>query len=635
MRKLTIIFLLLPLITSLTINAENWPFPQDTPQSETLDVGLAGDMPVDISRFLLANGPLDAALSPDGINIAYTSRVTGLEQLWVMPAKGGQPRQLTFGNGISFFTWHPDSQTLLYGADNDGDEREAYFLISLDGLKENLILPSSKAYREFGDFNPSGTQFTYASTERNGRDFDLYVHDIAKQSSSLIYQAEFGFYPDAWRPGTNQILVTQTRGEDANNLYSLTLGSNKLTTLFKPQIAAAFEDMVWLKDGSGFYFTANQHGEMKQIQFYDMTHQQATLIASADYDLEDLALCNSDNFLVWTENQNGFEQLYSLDRASKVSRRIEMPQGAYSLSCSDNAQLLVKVSSSQTPSDLILVDLAKLTQQRVLEANLAGINRATLKAPKVITFKARDGVQVQGLLYLPGNTGDQLPPVVVDIHGGPTAQSKPVWQPLTQYLVGKGIAVLDINVRGSTGFGKTYARLDNQEKRLDSVRDLVDALAWMKDDGRVDANRAAAIGGSYGGYMVNAVMGAYPDAFAAGASFVGVADWVKALRDASPGLKASDLIEYGDIREPKWQTFYANNSPINTVDKITAPMFFQHGVNDPRDPVTESDTMVKALRKKNIPVTYLRFDDEGHSISKLENRVIFYRQLAAFLEQHL
>ena len=143
------------------------------------------------------------------------------------------------------------------------------------------------------------------------------------------------------------------------------------------------------------------------------------------------------------------------------------------------------------------------------------------------------------------------------------------------------------------------------------------------------------MGGSYGGYMVNAVMGLYPDVFKAGASFVGVSNWVRALQTASPALKASDRIEYGDISDPKWQAFYEQNSPINTVDKITAPMFFEHGVNDPRDPVTESDEMVKVLREKNIPVTYLRFPDEGHSVSKMKNRIIFYRELARFLEQHL
>lgn len=632
-RNLILVFIGFSFTTFL--QAAEWPYPQDTPEFEALDVGLAGDSPVDISRYLLANGPLSAAMSADGKYIAYSTRITGLRQLWILSVSGGQARQLTFGNGISFFRWHPNSQTLLYGADNNGDEREAYYSISTDGLKETKVLTSSNAFREFGAFNQQGTQFTYASTERNGRDFDLYVHDLTSNRSKMIYQAEFGFFPDAWRPGSNQILVTQARGEDANNLYILDTESSEMVTIFKPKIAAAYEDMYWLKDGSGFYFTANQNGEMKQIQFYDVKSAETKVIAAADFDLENVILCAEDRYLVWTENQNGFYQLHLLDKKSNTRQQLNIRPGTYSLSCSKSGQLAVKINGPDTPGELVKINLKNFTQQSLLKANMAGIDVKSITFPQVVNFASRDGIQLQGMLYLPEKVGTALPPVVIDIHGGPTAQSKASWQPLAQYLTGKGVAVLDINVRGSTGFGKTYARLDNQEKRLDSVRDLVDALAWLKADGRVDASRAAATGGSYGGYMVNAVMGAYPDAFAAGASFVGVADWVKALQDASPGLKASDLIEYGDIREAKWQKFYAENSPINTVNKIKAPMFFQHGVNDPRDPVTESDMMVKALRKKNIDVTYLRFEDEGHSISKLENRVIFYRKLATFLEQHL
>jgi dipeptidyl aminopeptidase/acylaminoacyl peptidase len=190
-------------------------------------------------------------------------------------------------------------------------------------------------------------------------------------------------------------------------------------------------------------------------------------------------------------------------------------------------------------------------------------------------------------------------------------------------------------VRGSTGFGKTFARLDNREKRLDSVRDLVDTVAFLTRDGRVDTNRIAVMGGSYGGYMVNAVLGSYPGVFDAGVSMVGVSDWVRALQEASPALKASDRIEYGDIRQERWQTFYRENSPINLVEDIQVPLLVQHGANDPRDPVSESDRFVTAVRDAEGQVEYLRFPDEGHSLTKQSNRVIFYRRMADFLERHL
>jgi len=204
-----------------------------------------------------------------------------------------------------------------------------------------------------------------------------------------------------------------------------------------------------------------------------------------------------------------------------------------------------------------------------------------------------------------------------------------------QYLLDRGIAVFQPNVRGSTGFGRTYVTLDDREKRLDSVRDLVDMLAHFEDDPRISAERAAVRGGSYGGYMVNAVLAEYPDAFAAGVSLFGVADWVTALEVASPALKASDRIEYGDISKPRWREFYQTNSPINKADRIRVPVLYSHGAMDPRIDIAETETMVKALRAVGIDAPFIRIPDEGHGWRKLNNRLFYFRREAGFLLENL
>jgi len=623
--------------SNIATASEKWPYPQDTPKATTVSIGMASDRPIDISRFLLARGPIDAKLNNDASQLAYISDVTGNRQIWVMPVNGIQAQQLTYGNGISRYYWHPDGKQILYSADNNGDERTAYYLITIDGKSEQIVLAHSDEYRAFGAFDADGKRFSYASTERNGRDFDLYLYDFSTKSSKMIYQSEFGFYPSNWRPETNQLLMTEQRGEDANNVYLLDSDSGEAKVLFKPEISADIKSFTWNKKGDGFYFSSNLDAEMNKVMYYDVKSGHTDIIVEHQFNLEKVKLCHSDRYLVWVVNDNGYDQLNVMDLTSQTQREVPLHKGVYDISCSSISKTMsVLVSSHDSPGTIYLVDLNSLKAISQVQPDLAGINDNELIPPKVINFQARDGIMLQGLLYVPINIKKGLlPPLVVDVHGGPSSQAKPNWQPLTQYLLGKGIAVLDINVRGSTGFGKTYSNLDNQTKRLNSVTDLVDALTWLKRDGQVDANRAAVMGGSYGGYMVNAVMGAFPKAFKAGASFVGVADWVRALETASPELKASDLIEFGDINQEKWQSFYANNSPINTVYKIEAPMFFEHGVNDPRDPVLESDSMVKALRKNNVPVKYLRFDDEGHSINKVSNRVFFYRELAVFLEKHL
>ncbi|MEM9058134.1 MAG: prolyl oligopeptidase family serine peptidase, partial [Pseudomonadota bacterium] len=355
------------------------------------------------------------------------------------------------------------------------------------------------------------------------------------------------------------------------------------------------------------------------------------------HDVDDVALTTDGRYLAWLTNEGGYSKLHAVDRESGARVATpQLPAGVYGIGFARSAPVLsIRVTAPAVPGDVYAWTVNNGTLSHPVRSTLGGLDSATFVAPTSVTFPARDGVTVQGLLYMPTVEGDERVPVVIDVHGGPTAQARPTFAATTQYLVNKGIAVFDINVRGSTGFGKTYARLDNQEKRLDSVRDLVDAVAFLRRDPRLNADRVAVMGGSYGGYMVNAVVGAYPDVFAAGASFVGVSDWVRALEEASPGLKASDRIEYGDITEPRWQKFYKENSPINNAHRIKVPMFFSHGVNDPRDPVTESDRIVKTIRDNGGEVTYLRFPDEGHSISKQPNRVAFNRALAAFLEANL
>lgn len=629
-------------LTATSINAmadaEPWPYPEDTPVIEPVAVGLAGENPADIVRYLLANGALRASLSPDGQQVAFSSRITGEPQLWLVDANGGWPNQLTFGTGISFFAWAPDGKHIAVGRDANGNERDGYYLIDTLGQKESELLPQSDAFRRFGMFSKDGNEIVFASTERNGTDFDIYMFDIAKQQQRRIYEASFGFFPASWQPDGDLILVDETRGEDGNDVHLLDVRTGRIEALFEPEISAAYSDYAWLPDGSGFYLSTNQDREFSGLAFYDLEKKTLTWVVTPDADVENVTLSGDGRYLAYTTNNDGFSTLHAWDRANdKPIATPRLTVGVYGVEFASAASALrISITGPSTPGDVHVWHVEKNVLKKPVQSSLAGLTASHFVTPTSIRFKARDGVTLQGLLYLPVVTSDApTPPLVVNVHGGPTAQARPSFRPQLQYLVNNGIAVLDVNVRGSTGFGKTYARLDNQEKRLDSVRDLADTVAFLANDPRINGNRVAVMGGSYGGYMVNAVLGSYPGVFDAGVSMVGVSDWVRALQQASPGLKASDRIEYGDIREPRWQAFYKDNSPINNAENIDVPLLVSHGVNDPRDPVTESDRIVETVRQSGGEVTYLRFPDEGHSLSKQPNRVAFYRTMADFLEKTL
>jgi len=623
-------------LTAGAVEPAPWDEPGDIPRIEPVSVGLAGGKPADIVRYLMARGALQAAISPDGERIAFSYRVTGEPQLWVVDAAGGWPTQLTFGNGIRQFRWAPGGEDLLVTRDTDGDEREGYYLLSADGTREKEVLPPSDAFRTFGMFDDAGERILFASTERNGRDFDLYVTELASNETRMVYEGSFGFYARAWQPGGDLIIVDEVRGENSNDVHLLDLSTGEMRRLFHPEEPSYHGAYQWLRDGSGFYMATNNGRDFKGLALAKLKTETVDFLVTPDVDVERVALSGDQRYLAWTENHDGYSRLRVQDLTTgSLVPSAAFPEGVYRIEFARRApRLMVGVTAPAVPGDVYVWDIATDAVNRPVESSLAGLDPESFVAPESLRYTAQDGEELHGFLYRPRSADGDVP-VVVRVHGGPTAQSRPTFRGQIQYLVNNGIAVFDVNVRGSTGFGKRYQNLDNREKRLDSVRDLVDTVAFLKTLPGIDGGRAAVMGGSYGGYMVNAVLGAYPGVFVAGASFVGVSDWVRALEEAAPALKASDRIEYGDIREERWQDFYAENSPINNAHKINVPLLVEHGVNDPRDPVTESDRIVKTVRENGGEVTYLRFPDEGHSVSKQPNRVAFARALMKFLDTHL
>ncbi|MEQ5788873.1 S9 family peptidase [Erythrobacter sp. NFXS35] len=614
------------------------------PDKGDITIGRAGDYPADIARYLLASGPGAANLSPDGKTIAFSWDITGESELWVMPAEGGQPRQVTFKTGVRAPVWTPDGSRLFYSADRDGNEQPGYFAITADGAQESEVLPAARGdFRTFGDFAADGS-FIYASTARGAGVFDIYRGTL-DGTSELIVESELGLYASSISPDGKYVLITESVGAAADNLYLLDLATKEMTTISKPPVEERADHSMggfeWWPNGEGFYFSTNLDREYATLAFYSLASRTFERVFESESDVENLTLCGpgkGGSYLYWTQNNDGFDSLHGWHTVEKRPIPMpELPEGNYSLDCEADGQLLIRVSGWQTPGELWMTDPIEGTAQKVFAANLAGLDPARLVRPQVVRYTARDGVELQGLLYLPegAGAGEDAPPVLFSVHGGPSGQSQATFDPVAQYHVARGVAVFESNVRGSTGLGRTYEQLDDRENRLDSIRDLVDLKAGLAADGLIDGGRAAVMGGSYGGYAVNAVLAEYPGEFAAGVSLFGVADWITGLEVASPALKAADRIEFGDITEERWREFYRVNSPIRKADAITVPVLYSHGVMDPRIDIYETEVMVKTLRANGVPAPFIRIPDEGHGWRKLSNQLFYYRQQAEFIEQQL
>jgi len=614
------------------------------PDGGGITIGRAGDSPADIARYLLASGPGAANLSPDGETIAFSWDITGQSELWVMPSGGGQPQQITFKTGVRAPVWTPDGSRLFYSADRDGNEQPGYFALTPDGKSESVVLPAARGdFRRFGDFAADGS-FIYASTARGTGVFDIY-RGTMEGESELLVESRLGLSARSISPDGKYALVTETVGEDADNLFLLDLARRELNTISKPPVedraSHSLGGFEWTPDSTGFYFSTNRDREFGTLAFYNLEAGSFERVFETESDVEGLELCGTGplgSYLYWTQNEDGFDTLRGWDVVEKRAITMpDLPEGQYALDCEGDGDLLIRVNGWKTPGELWMTNPMEGVAKKVFAANLAGLDTDSLVRPKVVRYPARDGVELQGLLYLPegAGTGENAPPVLFSVHGGPSGQSGATFDAVAQYHVARGVAVFEPNVRGSTGLGRTYSTLDDRENRLDSVRDLVDLKDALASDGLIDGGRAAVMGGSYGGYAVNAVLAEFPGEFAAGVSLFGVADWVTALEIASPALKAADRIEYGDITEKKWRDYYTVNSPIRKADQITVPVLYSHGVKDPRIDIYETEVMVKTLRANGVAAPFIRIPDEGHGWRKLSNQLFYYRKQAEFIEEQL
>lgn len=622
--------------TEETSTTEN-NFEGDIPQPVSTKISLAGSDQPDIVRYLKVQGSYSPALSPDGEWVAYRSRLTGEPQLWVTEtAQLSAPQQITYGNSVTFHTWRPGHDEILYATDKEGNEREGYYLVNRDGTQERELLAPSDAFRFFGNFNKDGSKFTYSTTERNGTDFDIHIYDIELGTDKKVYNGKLGYYPISFSPDGEKIIISESVGEDANNLYLLQVQDSTLQRISKEEDPSEYSSIRWKADSSGFYLLTNAGGEFTGIAEFQLAEEQLTYLKQEEYDIEQLLFDDDKNQLHYVTNEGGFSNhhVLSLDGGSTPAIP-EWPKGILSLRLAENGTTLVAgVGSPKIPGELYAGKIGSTEVWPITRAQTAGLNMDEMVSPEAHSFTARDGLTIHGLLYAPENM-DENTPLVLGVHGGPTAQARPGFGALTQYLVARGFAYFDLNFRGSTGYGKSYARENNLRKREAELYDMEDAVKYLSEKGIVNADKVAVMGGSYGGYLTMAAMTRLPETFACGVAFVGVSNWVTALEGASPALKASDRLEYGDIEDPEDREFFKKMSPITYIDQVKNPVMVLHGANDPRDPVTESDEFVQGIRDNGGEVEYLRFPDEGHGIRKMKNRVTAYVRVAEFLEKHL
>jgi dipeptidyl aminopeptidase/acylaminoacyl peptidase len=598
-----------------------------------------------IERYLNIRGSGSPTLSPTADRIAFLTNITGTPQVWMVGAQGGWPEQMTFyPDSVGFVRWSPDGSGLVFGKARGGDENSQLFWLSPDGSEIRALTNDPKIRHNFGGWSHDGKKISYSSNKRNKDFFDIYVMDVASGREELVYQQDGSNSPVAWSFDDRWLVVSHANEQlsQDNDLYLVSLETKQATHLTPHEGSAEFEDVNFTRDGKYILLSTNDKREFASLARMNLSNKSVEILDDTQWDLASTAISDDGRMFAYTINRDGFSELHIRElgadgKLSAKSETVKLPgKGlAGSLDFSkDNSKLVLTFNSARYNSDVWLYDLKSRALSQVTRSSRAGIPQSSFVEPELIRFKTFDGREVPAWYYRPQTptAGGKLP-VLVSVHGGPEGQETPGFSSIYQYFISRGYAVLAPNVRGSTGYGKTYAHLDDVRKREDSVKDLAAAVEWLKTSGGADARRIAVMGGSYGGYMTLAAITLYPELWAAAVDTVGIANFESFLKNTSGYRRKLREVEYGTLERDL--DFLKSISPLFKVNQIKTPLMVIHGKNDPRVPYTEAEQIVKALRDRNAPVEYKLFDDEGHGVAKLSNRLIVYPLVADFLDRYM
>lgn len=593
------------------------------------------------------------AWTGDGEGLYISTRFGDVSQLHRVDMPGGARRQITFyDEPVGAVARQPLGSKLLFTRDAGGSEFAQIFLLdTADGSATMLTDGESRNGAMVWD--RKGQRVAFQTTRRNGASNDVWMMDPFKPSTAeMILESPDGTW---WGPvefssdGKKVLIVNYVSAADARVLL-LDIESRKLTRLAGGEEEPSFNVPVAFDDeNDGFWFITDQGGEFQQLAWQSLKPGATAEIITADipWDVDGGNISHDRSRMAFAVNDNGRSRVYLMDTRTRKYRSIDtLPTGlAFGLLFSpDDSRLAMTLNTATTPSDAFVLDLGDSPLEygslvRWTMSEVGGLDTSRFRSPELIQYPTfdEDGGQrrmIPAWIYRPEGKGPF--PVVVSIHGGPEGQERPDFTSTYQMWLDKlGVAIVAPNVRGSTGYGKSYLKLDNGFKREDSVKDIGALLDWIAAQPDLDKDRVAVFGGSYGGYMVLACAVHYSDKLKAAVEVVGISNFVTFLENTQDYRRDLRRVEYGDERDPAMRAHLEKISPLNNVAKMRVPMLIVQGQNDPRVPVTEAEQVVAALRKQGQKVWYMNALNEGHGYRKKENRDIYRQATVLFLRTHL
>ena len=627
-------------------------YAQDVPTRQIGEMVLEGvpewpdDMRARMLQYLNVRWTTLNDVRDDGQAVLVGTRFGESNQLHLVTQPLGMRQQLTFFDepvGGAFYIPGTEGREIIYSKDWGGNEKDQFYLFDLESGRSEL-LTDPEGRHSSPSISDDGRQFAYAGTARNGRDFDVYLIDLAgDQTPKMMWQVEGYYGPGEFSPDGSKMLVWQYVSAAETRWYVLDVASGEHEPLTPPEPAQYYDGGQWATDGSAIYITSDRDSDFHQLFRLSLdNHAWTCLTADIPWNVESLAVEPTGKGIAFVTNEDGIARLYFADSQGKNRKALDnLPPGIIGgLSFARQGGVLgISMNSSRNSSDVYLIQYPAGTLTRWTQSEVGGLDTSRFVDPELIHYPSFDKVNGQPRMipaFYYRAPGPGVHPVIIYAHGGPEGQFRPSFASLFQYWLNElGISVLAPNIRGSTGYGRAFHQLDNGFKREDSLKDIGALLDWIAQRPEIDNKRVGIFGGSYGGYVVLGSLAMYPDRFKAGVDSVGIANFVTFLERTGEFRRDLRRAEYGDERDPEMRAFLERISPLTNAERIKAALFVLHGKNDPRVPVEEAEQIVAKMRELGRPVWYAMALNEGHGFQKKENNNLGRIMYALFWQEHL
>ncbi len=580
--------------------------------------------------------------SPDETKLLMGSNKTGIFNAYALPIDGSEPIQLTNSDDESIFiiSYFPNDERILYHSDQGGNENDHIYLRDEDGSIQDLT-PWDSVKSNFYGWSRDDEHFYFISNKRDPRYFDLYKMDIANFEPVMLYENEMGYDVESISKDEKFLALTQSITTNNNEMYLYSLEKKELKHISEHEGDVNYRPQFFDLSHENLYYLTDEGSEFTYLMKYNILTDSLEKIWSTDWDIWYAYQSYNEKYRVVGVNENAKTVLYLFDL--ETGEQVDLPdfeeKSITSINISRSEKLLrLHVSSSKMPNNIYVYDFTNENLTQLTNSLNPDFDPTHLVNAEAITFNSFDGLEIPAIWLKPHQASEENKvPALVWVHGGPGGQSRISYFPLLQYLVNHGYAVLEVNNRGSSGYGKTFNKMDDRKHGEVDLKDCIASKKWLASTGIIDTTKIGIIGGSYGGYMTMAALTFTPDEFDVGVNVFGVTNWIRTLRSIPPyweSFKEALYTELGDPYSEDSVRLY-NISPLFHADNVTKPLMVLQGANDPRVLKVESDEIVDAVKANNVPVEYVLFDDEGHGFVKKENEIEGYGKIKEFLDKYL